>query len=213
MRATWGRVRPAAAAAVVLAALLTAGCGGDTESDSARDEPTSPSPSTTTAAPESESASPTEPSTSPAAPGECSPPTQEVIYGTGAATLDIATGEHAGTHELSTDPAGTSESRYQTGSGDQLIGNWRGTLEEELPALEVRMIDEGSGVCAGRPIVRLYLPFLAYTDEKSTACQVTLGTLTDSTVSGSFVCTDITRVFGTREPAALDVTGTFSLGT
>ena len=200
------------AAAALLAALLLASCGGDTD-DTASDEEPTPSVS------ESASPSPTESPSSPAAsesttppPGECTPPTEDVVYGSGTASLTIGNGPNAGTYELSTDPEKTEESGYQTGVGEQFIGNWRGTLEEQLPALEVRMLNRGD-VCNGPPIVRVYLFGLAYEDNDSMRCGAKLETLTATAVSGGFACAGIPRTFGSKEPAALDATGTFSLTT
>ena len=210
-----GRRRMTALAALAVAAGLLAGCGGDgDEVDGAQDEPTT---TTSASASPSESAAPTESSpasedTSTAAvPAECTPPTTDITYGAGQATLTLASGEYAGVHELSTEPAKTDESVYQADFGGAFIGNWRGTLEEELPALEIGVRAEGGSVCDGKPIVRIYPPFLAYTDEDSTACTVTLTTLTAANVVGSFECTGIPRTFGSKDPAALDVSGTFSL--
>jgi hypothetical protein len=209
------RVAGVATTVVLMAgAGLLGGCADEPEIRGLSDEPTStPTSDSGSASPSpTEAATPSEETSSPAAPGECSPPTSDVTYGAGRATLTIAGGEYAGTYELSTEPSKTDESVYQADFGGQFIGNWRGTLDEELPALEVRVLAQGGSACDGTPIVRIYPPFLAYTDEDSTACQVTLDTLTATNVAGSFTCTGIPRSFGTKEPATLDASGTFSLG-
>jgi len=193
-------------AAALLAALLIAACGGDGDDAGSDDEPTpssSPAESVSSQATASGSTA-----TAPAA--ECAPPTADVTYGSGTATLTIGNGPNAGTYELSTEPEKTEESAYRTGFGEQFIGNWRGTLEEQLPALEVRMLNQGD-VCNGPPIVRIYLFGVAYEDNDSIKCGAKLETLTATAVSGGFACSGIPRTFGTKEPAALDATGTFSL--
>jgi hypothetical protein len=144
-------------------------------------------------------------------PAECTVPTSDVTYGAGRATLVVDNGPNAGTYELTTEPAKTDESVFQTSLGGQLIGNWRGDQEEELPALEVRFLNDGS-ICDGPPIVRIYFFGLAYEDNDSTTCDATLDTLTSTDVVGSVTCSGIQRTFGSREPAALDVSATFSLG-
>jgi hypothetical protein len=200
-----------AAVAFVTAALL-AGCGGDSRDvDGAENEPTSAaaSPSASISASESESTSLTEVHPSPSVPGECTPPTSDVTYGPGQATLVVESGPSAGTYQLTTEPQKTDESVYWT--GDQLIGNWRGDQEEELPALEVRILNHGD-ICQGSPIVRIYVFALAYEDNDSTKCTATLDTFTAVAVSGSFTCRGIPRTFGTKDPAAIDASGTFSLG-
>ena len=199
---------------LLVAALLLAACGGDDDS-TAPDDDSSQSPTTSepvsTSVPESPSSPTTASASTTTAPaGECSPPTTDVTYGSGTARLVIGNGPNAGAYELSTEPEKTQESRYQTGFGEQLIGNWRGTLEEQLPALEVRMLNQGD-VCNGPPIVRIYLFGLAYEDNDSARCGAKLETLTATAVSGGFACGGIPRTFGTKEPEALDATGTFSL--
>ena len=199
---------------LVLAALLLASCGGNDDTPTSDDD-SSPSPTASASVSPSVSDSASSPatasaSTTTAPAGECSPPTTDVTYSSGTARLFISNGPDAGTYELSTEPEKTEESSYKTGFGEQFIGNWRGTLEEELPALELRMLNQGD-VCNGPPIVRVYLFGLAYEDNDSMRCGAKLETLTATAVSGGFACAGIPRTFGTREPDALDATGTFSL--
>lgn len=207
-----------ASSVLVVAAGLLVGCGGSGDGDqmvrdASASAPTSDEPSdgSSQSGTPTESAPPDEETPTTATPGECSPPTENVTYGTGTATLVVDNGPNAGTYDLSTDPEKTQPSRYEVGSGEQLIGNWRGDQEEQLPALEVRLFNEGD-VCNGPSIVRIYLFALAYEDNERTTCSAKLDTLTTTAVSGSFSCTGIPRTFGTREPEALDASGTFSLG-
>lgn len=182
---------------LAVAGTVLAGCGGD-DSD----------PGETSTESTSASASPTEETASPAASspaaGECTPPSGDVEYTSGSASLDVTAGPDEGHYDLELDPS--TSSGYAAGD-KEITGTWLSADEQAVLFIDI----EGADPCAPDAFTSIATQGAqgpVFVDSAHTACSVTVTSLTDDGVEGTFSCEGL---IGGGEGLERDAEGSFTL--
>ena len=175
-----------------MTALLT-GCGGsedDTAAAAVEEETTA--------------ASPTD-AESPSAPASgCTPPTKDVAYTGGSASLDVTAGPDQGHYDLALDMTGTNGF---AADDREITGNWLSDDEQSVLFIDI----EGADPCTPDAFVSIGTQGKSgpiFVDSSHTACSVELSSLGEEGAEGTLSCTGLT---GGGEGLERDVQGTFTL--
>lgn len=176
-----------------------AGCGGnDDTSGTASGEKTSASASA------SESASPSESSSTGTLAGGCEPPTSNVRYKDGSATLDVTAGPDTGQYELVLD---RSEDNAFAKDDQELTGNWISADKQAVLFIDI----EGTDPCQPDAFTSIGTEGASgpvFVDFAHTQCAVALTSFSDQGAQGTFDCKGLT---GGGKNLERDAQGTFTL--
>ena len=187
-------------AGAVLAGLVLTACGSGDDSEpgtQADDAPPASSPASSPATPASESTGDvTSGDGEDPPPLSCTPPEDDLDYGSGSALLQVTAGPGTGTYELASDGSAWSDGDARLRFADQ-------------DGHELFVDVQGAGDCAPDSFVSITVdPEHTFVDSSHRSCVVAVTNVEPTTVEGTLFCTSLA---GGGEGVTIDAAATFTV--